>query len=150
MRKLERWMVTAAVLLSMCAVGCGSLAIDDDPPIVRAANNGYQNKIAQLLKSGADPNTRGRHSTPLTLVAINDSYRSSAELLISAGADVNLVDRDGITPLYEAAVNDAPGNFALLVRHGASMSQKVPLEGLTACQSAARYHVARILRRFCT
>ena len=84
-----------------------------------------------LLRHGVDVNATDTqyHHSPLHIAV----YRPSmAALLVKAGADVNLPDRDGQTPLYNAILHadkwrDASvrGTLPILLRAGAEISDDV-------------------------
>ncbi len=79
-----------------------NFATDGDTPLMIAAENGHSEIVKLLLKTGADVNaSRETGSTPLYLASLND-HSEIVKLLLKAGADVNASHENGFTPLYQA------------------------------------------------
>jgi len=74
-----------------------------DEELLKAAEKGDVDRVRELLRRGANPNTRGKDGiTPLHLAA-HHGYVGIARLLLEHGADVNARDKDGYTPLHWTA-----------------------------------------------
>jgi cytohesin len=80
--------------------------------------------VKELLKKGAEVNTRDNHDrTPLHLAA-NFDRKDVAEALIQAGADIDAKDKDGQTPLHWAVDRGNKEIAELLLDMGASKDVK--------------------------
>lgn len=88
----------------------GAIANDDDFEII------------ELIKQGADPNTRDDNGTPaLHIAAGSDRWMCTAALL-SNGADPNALDSQGRSALFAAATLDKETIASQLRDHGADIS----------------------------
>ncbi len=108
--------------------------------IINASYDGNLTLAKELIRDGADVNTRYSGLTPLHNAAYN-GHLEVAKLLIQEGADINsLTDRDGITPLANAA---AQGDFdvvKLLVKNGAKVNLTAKGKtGVKPLHNAANY-----------
>jgi len=74
-------------------------------PIHIAARQGSLESVQALVDGGADVNQRsaGDHITPIIIATLNGHF-DLARYLLDKGADPNLVEDNGVTPLY-AAIN---------------------------------------------
>ncbi len=68
-----------------------------------AARDGQRDAIQALIAARASLNqpSAGDHTTPLVMAIINGHF-DAASVLLEAGADPNLVNDDGLAPLYAA------------------------------------------------
>jgi ankyrin repeat protein len=98
-----------------------------------SAAAGYADILNVLLKNGAptdnavatDEKSPFGGRNPSHLAAFYNQT-NTLEILIRAGTDVNLADRRGFTPLHWAAMQDAAGAAALLLKHGAKPGATIP------------------------
>lgn len=90
--------------------------------IINASYDGDLTLAKELIRDGADVNTRYSGLTPLHNAA-HQNHLEVAKLLIEEGANINsLTDRDGITPLANAAANGHLDMVKLLVENGAKIN----------------------------
>ncbi len=69
----------------------------------KAASAGDVERVKELLKKGANPNTKDIDGqTPLHMAASGGHF-DVVKLLLEHGADPNVQDKDGATPLHKAA-----------------------------------------------
>ena len=75
-----------------------------DRALERACENGANAVIALLLATGADINHKNYlGKVPLAIAASHHPYQDIVKKLLDAGADPNIADKDGQTPLHQAA-----------------------------------------------
>mmetsp|Transcript_6714 Transcript_6714/g.8776 ORF Transcript_6714/g.8776 Transcript_6714/m.8776 type:complete len:582 (-) Transcript_6714:1574-3319(-) len=114
-------------------------------PLHWAVQNPSQSRevIELLLQYGADPNSVSLNEllTPLHIAAVlcNEDV---VRVLIEAGANVNAADRDGDTPLHNAAGKTENGQDRIpiiknLLSAGAWFKESVNLKGFTPLAAAA-------------
>jgi hypothetical protein len=109
-----------------------------------AIERGDDDRVIELLQSGADPNSQdplGR--TALMYAGINGQTRLM-KLLIAKGADVNAVAQgfNRVTPLIASVLFGDPNAVRLLLEHGADASTR-DSQGWTALSWAeSRYKTA--------
>lgn len=106
-------------------------------------------RVAELIKGGADVNTRQRafHRTPLHLACYN-GYIETARLLIGFGARVNAIDKLGETPLHTACAAGHADILPVLARANANLDA-ISHEGWTplhvACEGGRTECVKHML-----
>ena len=113
---------------------------EGNTPLHLAAQYGFDRLTALHLASGAHVNVlNSDHQSPLFLAA-KKAHLPSLQLLLDAGARVE----DGVSPLYEAASEEAA---QLLLRHGAEISEldEKRSEGLITAASKGVKSVVEIL-----
>jgi len=94
---------TVAVLAALLALSACGLR-PGLPSLIGAAREGRVDRIAALVKQGADPNQpAGVNGWPPLMHAIHKNQKGSVIALLDAGADINVRSRDGMTPLMMAA-----------------------------------------------
>ena len=87
--------------------------------------HGDADSLRQLLKSGADPNSKNAVGASALMWAVDDFEKT--RLLIEAGADVNAKSDDGRTPLIVAVGKFGSSPIVkLLLDHGANPAVKIP------------------------
>jgi len=98
------------------------------PPLILAAQHGFNEALLKLLKDGADPNIRDTHKgkTPLHEAIHSYNWQHDGSLvmvqhLLEHKANVHDVNIEGNTPLMEVALkgDDALPIARELVKHGA-------------------------------
>jgi hypothetical protein len=76
------------------------------PEIVQAAQNGFLERVQELITSGANVNEADSRGKTALYWASFDGRADVVRVLLAAGANVNYEDRDGRTALYAAILND--------------------------------------------
>lgn len=70
-----------------------------------AAQNGHDQVVAELIKAGADVNSKSAEDgTHALALAAQNGHLAVVQLLIEAGADVNEAAIEGCNPLMKAAL----------------------------------------------
>ena len=91
-----------------------------DQALIQNSLAGNAEKVAELLKQGANPNTQRTPGITVLHWAAKGGHLKVMRLLIDHGADVNARTRDGkFTPLVEAAGSREPAAVKLLLEAGA-------------------------------
>lgn len=113
---------------------------DGKTPLQRAILANDYGAFLQLLRDGADPNTRGWHGTfAIHLAAQHDNMRY-LEKLLDHGGDPNAVaDRMARTPIFNALDAKRPKNRDLLIARGAD------IEHADAARSRPLRHAANVM-----
>ncbi len=93
-----------------------------------AADKGHLEIVRALLAARADPNL----GTPLLLTADSGLRNEISLALIEAGAYVNVMDRDGITPLRKASARCDPELTEAILNAGASLDDPDSTFGRTS------------------
>jgi ankyrin repeat protein len=78
--------------------------------LLKAAREGYVEKVKDLLARGADPNAIRLGTTPLHIAAGHGHF-DIVKILVENGANVNVKDLMGFTPLHSAIMGD---HFAIV------------------------------------
>jgi ankyrin repeat protein len=113
----------------LCAALLGSAAAQTPPSPAEAARytglhaaawQGDPARIAQLLASGADPNSRDGHGRTPLHVASFAKRREALRGLAKGGADLGALENDRYDAVTIAAVADDEATLALLLQLGAS------------------------------
>lgn len=112
--------------------------------LYRAALNGDETAVADLLAKGADPGQAGTEGLPLCAAAAWDRVEVISALL-EAGADVNGVEADGWQPLLWAAANGNADAARTLIEAGASV-EAANTNGDTPLTLAARRGALGVVR----
>ncbi len=121
---------------------------DLSTPIVSAAIQGHRDVVGALLAGGADVNAASGQSQSTALhAAASKDWALVRALLQESKININAQDRDGKTPLHEAARELKADIVLLLLEHGAKPNIKnkkglIPLDSLKGMQE---YH-ATLLR----
>jgi ankyrin repeat protein len=99
---------------------------DVSPAIQTAAIYGYSDYVEQLLKAGADPNTRDSSGFPTITCAVRGKKLKILESLINAGADVNSKDSADETALDIAYEIKRKDMIELLEKSGGKRGSELP------------------------
>lgn len=93
--------------------------------LAKAAQKGTPDMISNIIKSGADINTKGyRGITPL-MTAIENGNTGAAWLFIQSGADVNAADDFGTTSLMRAVSKGYVDIVRELIKKGANVNAEM-------------------------
>lgn len=126
------------LLLLLCSNAAlaqrGAAEINLNGQYVMAARAGQVGRVAALLDSGAQVNSRDRNGdSPLNMAAAKGN-EALAEVLLKAGANVNLANLSGVTPLMGACFSGKPELVRKLLAAGARIE---PLDRIK--KNAATY-----------
>ena len=111
------------------------LLIEAEKEFYKAAEEGDYNKVAKLLESGANANSKGDYDESALAVAARQGHEEIVKLLLENHALVDAREMGGTTPLMWASTADI---VELLLRAGADINA-VDNEG----RSVLRHAVAR-------
>jgi uncharacterized protein len=125
--------IALVILAAASLPACGRR----DELLRRAAIGGNREAVQELLGAGADPSYRTYDWTILMGVA-RAGHAAIAEMLIDQGADVNVVSRDGNSPLMIAAAYGHVGVVRVLLAQGAEVNRR-NARGNTALMHAAEF-----------
>ncbi len=113
------------------AIGNPSHPGDDEEygntEMFKAVRSGDTEKVAQLIREGADVNETNERGITLLHVAARKVNSKMVELLIGSGAKVNQADKGKYTPLHFAAMSDdrkATEVVRVLLGRGADPNKK--------------------------
>lgn len=105
----------------------------------QAIKEGDIKQIKECLEQGFEPNTKhSRYSYTLLSQATFCNYKEMVELLIRYGANPNEVDRNGITPLMDAAYKDYLEICKILLEANADLEMVEKEFGMNALIEASR------------
>ena len=98
-----------------------------------AAEQGCLDIMDHLINAGADVdgNAAGITGLPALHCATSRGQVGAIDKLIKAGANIEMLDREGMTPLFRAADESSFHAMELLLEHGAAVNTKGP-DGNTA------------------
>jgi TPR repeat protein len=104
--------------------------------LIRAAADGDEKKVRQILAKGGDPNVVDEAGHTALINACWRGQEATVEVLLTAGADQDYVGSDGRTALGWAAANKYPDSVRTLIESGSSVD--IPdQKGLTPLMRAA-------------
>ena len=103
--------------------------------LIDATSNNNLHYVEELIKAGADLETRDHFEDTALIIASRNEYTDLAELLINSGANVNVSNKLGFTPLIVASFYNCNKILELLIKAGANINTKSK-EGLTALDFA--------------
>jgi ankyrin repeat protein len=112
--------VVLAILVLFLATSVSAQQTPLERQFIDACIDGDHEKVAELLKRGANPNTERSGGLTVLHWASKGGHVKVMRLLIDHGANVNARDSDGtFTPLVEAASSREPQATKLLLDAGA-------------------------------
>ena len=111
---------------------------DAEAPIHLAAREGDTRCLSELLRNGADVDTKTTLGSTALHIALLGGKNDVIEMLLAAGADANNSLMYGRTPLHLAAAAGNSRVISLLLQHGAD-PQKRDDKGSSAVDVACRY-----------
>ena len=117
----------------------GSSTVFPDPKIAEladAAVSGDRTRVLELVRSGADPSTRGAKGVNLLQWALLNRSGAGLEALLEAGADPAAPDSSGETVVHYAAKANEPSYLDILLAGGASPDTPHGVTGATPLVSA--------------
>jgi ankyrin repeat protein len=122
-------------------------------PLIWAAMTKRLGIVKILISFGADVNAHGKNKrTALHDACQNIFSQADRELaqqivleLLKAGANINVLDRNGETPLVLSAMGGELDLVKLLISHGASVNTK-DRQGRTALHRAVRHNFIDVVR----
>jgi serine/threonine protein kinase len=112
----------------------------------KAAKEGNQKLVKQMLAKGANVNTKNNFgNTPLHLAA-RQGNKKVVELLIAKGANVNAEGEDGDTPLHKAVETyNKEEAIKLLIAKGANVNARNKLGNTPLHEAANDLNVLKLL-----
>lgn len=151
-----------AVLVALAPVRVVAAAFDDPESLIeairnddhgvgealiKAAERGRIDEVAQLLDAGLDVNTNLTGDGSALLVAARFGHLELITYLLGRGADVNLPSRGDGNPLIVAAQTGREDVARMLLDHGALIDEVVPGDEnpLIAASEAGHLEVVRLL-----
>ena len=108
-----------------------------DKKLIKAVDKGNYEKVKELLKMGANANTRDLlrdNCTPL-MIAASSGLDKIAEILIEFGADIDAVSDHNYTALISAVIKNKYVIVKLLLKSGANFNIKT-FSGMNALKFA--------------
>ncbi len=107
-------------------------------PLHEAAKTGNSDTLRLLLERGADVTARDNFErTPLLIATDNCTDVAPIALLLSKGAAVNVVDKDGCTPLHNACHQGCLEAVKML------LDNKAQLEAKSASSRTPLFHAVK-------
>jgi ankyrin repeat protein len=130
----------AAVLI---ASGADLVRGDDDlnQRLIAAASNGNTVRVIELLRKGADVNSKGARGRTSIMAATYGNHVETVEALINAGADVNLRDNLLNNPFLLAGAEGLLDILKLTIKAGADPKLTNRFGGTALIPAAERGHV---------
>ena len=152
---MKRAIIAAAVALALAGGAANSVAADQgaervsadgSTALLMAAYEGDAQRVAALLKSGADPRQGNRYgATPLSEAARRGDVEVM-RLLLKAGANANEANAEGQTALMAVARTGNVAAATLLLQHGAKIDTREHWGGQTALLWATAQNQPAMIR----
>ncbi|XP_076442764.1 uncharacterized protein LOC143281437 [Babylonia areolata] len=117
----------------------------NETPIIAAARMGELAVLEQLLKMGADPDSRDHRGMTALMFSVMYGMKKVTRLLLSYGANLNLRSTMGETPLLMAISSDSLEVAKILLEAGANVND-VSDDGYPALMVAAYSNFTNIVR----
>lgn len=124
-------------------IACSSDPVRGDDPdqqLVTAASNGNTSRVIDLLRKGADVNTRGSRGRTPVMAAAYGNHVETVATLIDAGADVNIRDNMLNNPFLYAGAEGLLDILKLTVKAGADPKATNRFGGTALIPAAERGH----------
>lgn len=134
------------LLISMILTACSTTATRDQNALVSAAALGDNDKVSQLIGSGANPDIHLQDGTTPLFMAAQQGHTKTVKLILNAGANPNAKGYKGATALIIAASVGHKGIVDLLLKKGASVDASRD-DGSTALYMAAQSGYINIVRQ---
>ncbi|MEZ4729159.1 MAG: ankyrin repeat domain-containing protein [Caldilineaceae bacterium] len=102
-----------------------------DTPLLTAIQFAHLDLVDFLLQQGADPNACGTGGYTSLLTAIESEQAASTLIvaaLLKAGADLQQTGANGWAPLHMAAAYGHVDKAELLIKAGADVNQRTPID----------------------
>lgn len=121
---------------------------DGFTPLHLACKRGSEATVQQLLKMGADPRVLDGTGRSLAheLCSRGDSAAGALRAVLAAGADADWATPAGITPLHEAAKDNAHAMATLLLEAGANAGAQRGDNGRSPLHTAAFYGALEVTK----
>jgi ankyrin repeat protein len=135
MRVFHRRFVLRAGVAALILILLWAIAIGPEPPsritispeeLVRAVTIQRGSLIDLCLMERVDPNGRDEQGRTPLLIATSQQEWKTARRLLDAGAAVDLVDKNGFTPVMAAAGHGDLEMFQLLLAHSTNLQPEKP------------------------
>jgi ankyrin repeat protein len=135
MRIFHRRFVLRAGVAALILILLWAIAIGPEPPsritispeeLVRAVTIQRGSLIDLCLMERVDPNGRDEQGRTPLLIATSQQEWKTARRLLDAGAAVDLVDKNGFTPVMAAAGHGDLEMFQLLLAHSTNLQPEKP------------------------
>ena len=144
--------LVAALLLSpgvraaQSAAAVNARSADGSTPLLWAAYQGDEARVAQLLKAGADPRLANRYGATPIGEAARRGDTAILRLLLNAGADPDSPNPEGQTALMAVARTGNIEAAQLLLAHGAKINARERWGGQSALTWAAAQRQSGMVR----
>ncbi|MGX4653719.1 ankyrin repeat domain-containing protein [Micromonospora sp. SCSIO 07396] len=120
---------------------------DSGPRLVEAVRRRAHDELAELLRSGADVDTRDPSGLTPLMIAAGQGDADSVRLLLDSGADVLTAEpRAGLTALHKACQGGDLAVVRALVDAGAFVDSVAPTTGHTPLMDALWYKFPDVAR----
>ena len=125
-------------LFALLVVAWPASAQELNSRLMDAARSQDTAQVKELLKEGADPNSRDKNGRTPLMESASEGYTQTVRALLENGADVNATDRVGWTALFWAAFSRRTEALRALVAHRADVNAR---DGASAALQATHLSV---------